>query len=283
MTADRSGALSPRVRFWRRVERYSRAIGHRARLLQEADRARRDGHRLPARLTYTILRTPYLVDRYLDLTRFIDARRPITLIDVGGNDGSWAERFLSFFPSAHVIAFEPGPFAEEYRARFRGNPRVEMEQAAVGSEAGSATITLAGMLSSFYEYTAGSHMAAELEAMPATRQVTVPVVRLADYVTRLPSSDATVILKIDTQGHEVPALEGAAELLDRVDVALVETTLSHEYQGNPPALAAVVTLLSAHGLLPTFFASVGQLTSPHPLEQDVIFVREAKVDRLRGW
>lgn len=278
-----SRVLPLSTRLWRRVERYALAVAHRARLLQEADRASRDGHRLPHGLVASIRRTPYEVDRYLELARFIDAGQPVFLIDVGGNDGAWAERFLSFFPETQVLAFEPGPFAEEYRARFQANPKVTVVQAAVGDEHGTAEISIAGMLSSFHAYTPDSHMAAELNTMPPVRQMTVPVVRLDDYFDRVTAVRGVVVLKIDTQGHEMPALRGAGRLLERVDIVSVEITLAPEYHDVPPSIGPVVSLMLEWGLLPARFLQIGQISGPYAVEQDAVFTRASRLGRLYGW
>jgi len=138
------------------------------------------------------------------------------VIDAGANIGTYTLLAASRVgPSGRVIAFEPAPVA---LARLRENVahnrlgQVEAHGAAVGIRPGRATMQ------------SSSDVSNSLVAVPGVTGATtvVEVVRLDDVV-----GDARpALLKLDVEGYELQALQGAATLLtaDPPPVLLVELT-----------------------------------------------------------
>ena len=89
-----------------------------------------------------------------------------------------------------------------------------------------------------------------------------------------------VLLKIDTQGHEVAVLEGAGDILNCVDVALVETSFAVEYEGLDPSFPMVVELLRRHDLYPIMFQEFGRGISNYAFERDVVFAKRDLLNNI---
>lgn len=137
--------------------------------------------------------------------------RPVVL-DVGANEGDYANLVLDTIPDAEVHAFEPHPSTvQRLHARLGG--RATVVDSAVGEAVGSLEL---------YDYDDGdgsSHASPYAEVfssihgeVAAPRRV--PVVTLDAYLEEQGWPDVA-LLKIDTEGHELRVLEGATAALSR--------------------------------------------------------------------
>lgn len=136
--------------------------------------------------------------------------RPKTIIDVGVADGT-LELYLPF-PGAKILFVEP---IEEFRtaidrllARFDG----ECHYVAAGAESGTANFAIFNELADL--------QGARFDAGGAGREV--PVRRLDEIAQ---DWEGPMLLKIDVEGFELEVMKGATGILDRVEVAILETRL----------------------------------------------------------
>jgi FkbM family methyltransferase len=143
----------------------------------------------------------------------------LTVVDVGANGGEWTASVRRHFPDAHFHLFEPsGECMRGLKTRFGQDPRVTLNQVALGRAAGAATL---------YADEAGSVMASLTQRklghrgirMDFTEQVRVQTL---DSYARSAGLDTIDILKIDVEGHELDVLAGAAEILERTRVVQFE-------------------------------------------------------------
>lgn len=152
-------------------------------------------------------------ETFVELQYYFRARTATPLvIDCGSNLGMSVLFFKRLYPGARIIAFEPEPSAfrllEENLAanRIQG---VEVHAAALGAEAGEATLYLdTGQ--------PGSPLASTVPGRIPAGTARVPQVRLSDYVR-----EAVDLLKLDVEGAERAVVEelvtsGAAERVRRM-------------------------------------------------------------------
>jgi FkbM family methyltransferase len=145
------------------------------------------------------------------LPRAIKGPRPV-FFDVGANEGQYSKELLEQFPTALVHAFEPHP-GNYSRLRALGLPesRFKSHNIAVGDSSGQLTL---------YDHAGnvGSSHASLYEATitefheHAAAAISVPVETLDD-VAKKEGVEYIDFLKIDTEGHELAVLSGAARLL----------------------------------------------------------------------
>lgn len=136
--------------------------------------------------------------------------QPPVVLDVGANVGSYAVLVMAHLPTADVHAFEPHPrTAAELKRRL--GKLVKVVAAAAGSNVGTLDLF-------DYEDADGSVHASpyrevftEIHKRPPTRHA-VPVVRIDDYV-EVEDLSHVLLLKIDTEGHELEVLKGASNSL----------------------------------------------------------------------
>lgn len=197
------------------------------------------------------------------------------VLDVGANTGGYAQSLRDIGYRGDILSFEPlaEAHAELQRAaavdaRWHVAPRM-----AIGSNNGEIAINVAGnSVSSSVLPMHDSHAAAE----PASRYVDtqqVALSRLDTVVHPLLASRHNILLKIDTQGYEMPVLLGATGLLPQVRGIQLELSVIPLYEGQA-LYREMIDWLAAQGyelwnLVPGFL----DMSSGRLLQFDGIFFR----------
>jgi FkbM family methyltransferase len=131
--------------------------------------------------------------------------------DVGANVGAYALQLSHWTgPTGKVVAFEPNPIAIQAlteHVQFNGFERiVDIEQAAVGSSSGNATMFVSGA-------DGMSRMGAQNSLLDSTETIAVPITTIDDYCARTGLEPDWIL--IDIEGFELAALRGAARTIER--------------------------------------------------------------------
>jgi len=176
----------------------------------------------------------------------------VTFVQVGANDGVQEDpcfAWIGRYPWRGVLV-EPQPdLAERLRALHAGNPRIRVEQAAIGAAAG--TLTLHYLRPGAESWTSGI-ASLRKEALLGHRH------KIADFDARLASVEVRVLpLERLLAEHGIAALdflqidaEGLdAEILRGLDLARLRPAVIAFEHANlaPPELAACRAQLAAHG------------------------------------
>ncbi|SFR99036.1 FkbM family methyltransferase [Sphingomonas jatrophae] len=196
-------------------------------------------------------------DVLVDLSRLV---KPAMIFDVGANIGQSSQKFARRFPSAAIHCFEPSA-ASAQRIRERKLRGVEVHALALGSEAGTATLTLGADPATFRIADGGDEAVAvdTIDAFCATRSI-----QRIDFV------------KIDTEGHDLEVLKGAAGMLaaHRIAAVQVEAGMNPENKLHVP-FEALKAYLEGHGYrLFGFYdqASEWPTRQPHLRRANPLFV-----------
>jgi FkbM family methyltransferase len=155
-----------------------------------------------------------------------------TVIDVGVAAGTPA--LYAGVPHAKFHLVEPVPGAlDQLRPRVR-HLNAEFHPVAAGAEDSTVTFFV-------HDDVSGSSLYRQAEGPVLDgREVTVPMRRLD---TLLPAVlDRPVLMKIDTQGHEMGVIEGAAGLLRQIDVVILETSMVAFREGIPEFADVVIAM-----------------------------------------
>lgn len=169
-----------------------------------------------------------------------------TVIDVGANTGQYGTDLRQAGFQGDIVSFEP--LSDAYAELLRTSRRDEnwhCRQLAISDRPGSGKIYIAGnSASSSLLVMAGAHNEAAPEAAVVGAEE-VTLCRL-DAVDEIRSMAHPLMLKLDVQGHELAALDGAAGILDRV--ALVEAELSIcELYAGAPLMLEVLSAMAGRG------------------------------------
>jgi FkbM family methyltransferase len=126
-------------------------------------------------------------------------------IDIGANVGSVLSEIVRVSPHVRHLAYEPIPIlAADLRRRF---PTVEVREQAASNEARESSFTHVVSHSGY-----SGLRARETPELARTETLTVRTTRLDDT---LPEGFVPALIKIDVEGAEVVALQGAAQTLER--------------------------------------------------------------------
>jgi FkbM family methyltransferase len=159
------------------------------------------------------------------------------LFDAGANAGNWSRWAASVAPAATIHAFEPHPTAHaELERATRNLPQVHRHRLALGAEPGTATLYAAGEitpLASLHNRELGAY---GLETAPVA-QVDVGTV---DAFCAEHGIERLGFLKGDVEGNECDLVRGAAGMLERRAIDVVQFEYGGTYVDAGRRLSEVV-------------------------------------------
>ena len=160
---------------------------------------------------------------------------PIRVIDAGAQHGQTTEQYLRVFPGCKVIALEPESSNHTIAAAALApfGDRVELIRAGLSHIEGTADLKVTSH--------SGAHSLLEVGDMryydepvailPSERIETITV----DFLCRSRNIDRLDILKMDIQGGELMALQGAEQMLSRgaIGAVVLEVLFQPLYRNQP--------------------------------------------------
>lgn len=159
---------------------------------------------------------------FSDLRFLLQAIPVHTVFDVGANIGYITDAFLHAFPKANIYCFEPTPTTFEVLQKRLGNsPYTKLYNQAVSDESGRLTFYLnrnSGTCSLLEPETYNKLTWARKSLNP----IEVSVISLDEFCSREKISEID-LLKLDIEGSELKALQGAQDMLERSKIALIYT------------------------------------------------------------
>jgi FkbM family methyltransferase len=157
-----------------------------------------------------------------------------TVIDVGANDGGYGSLLRQGGYQGTIVSFEPLSAAHAGLLQATaGDPLWHVApRLALGECAGQARINIAGnSASSSLLPMKGLHA----DAAPTSRYVgteAVAVMALDEFTHPALEQARNVLLKIDTQGYEMPVLHGARRWMQRLAGVQLELSVAPLYEGQ---------------------------------------------------
>lgn len=187
------------------------------------------------------------------------------IVDGGAAEGDWTRDIKTIYPGASVLCVEPRQDAQSALEKLCLElPGVSVAQALLGPN-DCETV--------FYESGHRSSVLKELDSRQTATQVRVRQACLDNLVEERGFGQPDFI-KLDLQGAELSALEGAAKCLKFAQALQLEVSLL-PYSEHMPLLADVLAFMKARG-----FVSYDILALAHrPLDGamiqcDILFLRE---------
>jgi len=190
--------------------------------------------------------------------------RPKTVIDVGVGHGTFS--LYNAYPKAHFILIEPLIDCRESIEKIAHQYDSEVHYVAVSDREGEMTFhvdTGNVQRSSFQQRSALTASGNPME------QRVVPVTTLDAIYAASHRTEAPILLKMDTEGHELYALRGATNLLQAVDTVIVEVSIARRFEDSYAfedliafmkeagfGVFSLLTLVHPHGELQPRFADV---------------------------
>lgn len=155
------------------------------------------------------------------VAKLLGSCNPKLCIDVGGNKGDYTAALLSKFPNTRVVVFEPSSLNfGALKKRFTGLHNVSLEMAAISSEDQHSTF--------LYSDSNGSGLASltkrRLDHFGITFDFSevVRTVTFEKYWEENLDKQIIDLVKLDIEGHELPALQGFGDAIRRVHLIQFE-------------------------------------------------------------
>jgi FkbM family methyltransferase len=194
------------------------------------------------------------------------------VIDGGANEGQYAASLRAHGWTGRVVSIEPIPEVYARLARrAAGDPAwTVLPPMALGAEEGQAVLEVSAE-SDMSSLRPQSELLQRISPSSAvTARIAVPVRRL----DRLDLPQGPLFLKLDLQGGEAAALDGAAGLLSRVVGIQLEMALVRLYEGEPLWRGTIARLeelgFGLHLLIPGYY----ERKLGRQLQADGVFYRE---------
>ncbi len=195
------------------------------------------------------------------------------VIDGGFHVGKYTQNLREYFPDATVVGFEPDPATYRKAVQVNDLRGLTLINAALGAEETTAEF-FRGSFSATNSLLPRPHSSAPPfypEAATLEGGLDVSVRRVDDVIRnqRLPRVD---LLKLDLQGGELAALQGARKTLETGQVGVIqcEVVFVRKYQ-NQPMFWEICNFLSLFGYELHSFAEV----KVGPYDKDSSAVRQA--------
>jgi FkbM family methyltransferase len=210
--------------------------------------------------------------------RLMEANAIDTVVDIGANEGQYAERLREMGYRGSIHSYEPLPevFAR-LSARSRADSKWHVFEAAVGETAASVTLNVAANTESSSILTIAQR---HLDAAPEAKTVSTVTVRATtlDDILR-PLSAHRTMLKIDTQGYEDRVLAGGAAGLHKVQMLEIELSLCEVYSEQVLFRDMDARIVAAGFRLASLAEAFTDFRTGELLQVDAIYVRRDAAGR----
>jgi FkbM family methyltransferase len=142
--------------------------------------------------------------------------RPSKIIDAGAFRGDWSKAALEVFPEARVLLIEPQSTCQARLQNLAAaDHRLSLHQTLLGRMPGEARFLVEG---------SNSRIITEEGAPSADAKVEICPISKLEEVAREAGFDDAQFIKLDLQGHELEALDGAGKLFGACELFLVEVS-----------------------------------------------------------
>jgi FkbM family methyltransferase len=197
-----------------------------------------------------------------------------TVIDVGANDGQFAEMIHSHFPQSQIICFEPLETCESKLlpiiSRF---PKYKLFKAAAGNEEGQVSFFESEFSPCSSLLPGSDNLGETYKEATNVKRLSVPIVKIDNAVAE-EKLQGEILIKFDVQGYEIPAIYGAIETLKQASVIVIETCFFRKLYQDQPLFRDIFLLLDSLGFY--FAGNAEQHIRPSDnriVEADAIFER----------
>lgn len=199
-----------------------------------------------------------------------------TVFDVGANVGQFGREIRAAGYKGELHSFEP--VAETFKAlseASQGDAHWHTHQFALGASPGTGSIhvTTASDLSSF---NAPNNFGKDrFKGFQSTTQEEVEIGTVDQFIASNNLSVRKILLKMDTQGHDLEVLKGATQSLTSIPVIQSEIAFQPLYEGMPTYMESFSSLEN-HGYGVAALNPVTKSEDLSVIEMDCLFIRKSR-------
>ncbi len=175
-----------------------------------------------------------LDDWYETTKRLLGNNRISGILDAGASNGRIALKLLDAFPDATAYAFEPNPrYRDELEALARENTRFSPHFNGLANHSDSTPLFVTENIGSSSLYQPSERFReSHPDASQVTETVQIDIVRLDEWLDTI-GTPPIEVMKLDIQGGELAALQGAEKTLQRSTLLVyTEVLFNAMYDGG---------------------------------------------------
>lgn len=209
------------------------------------------------------------------LIRILDKSEVKLIIDAGASIGDTSKKFAHYFPGAVIHSFEPyKKFYEQLKTNCKQNKNIHSFNKALSNFNGQSLLSINrsegtnSLLKSSSDYSHPYHSITRKHGEEFVLTTTLDEIYPEEYID---------ILKLDLQGSEYSAIQGAENLLNsgRVKSIVCEVMFQDQYD-NQPTWTSLVSLITKSGFclfnMYEVHNHLGQI-----LQADLLFVQSEMI------
>jgi FkbM family methyltransferase len=199
---------------------------------------------------------------------------PVTVLDIGANNGQFSLMARLIWPQSQIIACEPlqGP-ARKFRKVFAGDSLVEFHQVAIGQAEEACEMHVSRRQDSSSLLPISQRQVAFSPGTDETGRQSVRVTPLGTLLSETPIR-RPCLMKIDVQGYELAVLEGSKGILEKIDYIYCELSFRELYTGQHLS-DDVISWLHGRGFRVLAVNQVSFDSQKLPVQADFLFGQEA--------
>lgn len=173
-----------------------------------------------------------------NVIEYADINKESILLDIGANKGVWSENAVALIMShgipGHVHGFEPASFSFSYLLeKFKVNELVSMHKVAMSNLSGEAELFVVGELS-------GTNSLLRNDGATIEKVRTMSV----DDFLHTEKIEHLLLVKSDTEGHDLNVLMGASEALRKGLIDVWQFEYNHRWIGGRAYLKDVFDFIA---------------------------------------
>ncbi len=186
---------------------------------------------------YKFKKTKWLYEKNINLIKSINKNNISSIIDVGANNGQFAEEVFKNGFNGNILSFEPLKLEHSYlldkQIKMKRNNWEIAQRCGVGSSKKKLKINISGMRqSSSILDISEIHTNLYPDSVNVNKEE-IDILPLDNFYNKIINMKKNILLKIDTQGYELEILKGAKKSLEYIDAIYAEVSLVELYKNQP--------------------------------------------------
>jgi FkbM family methyltransferase len=170
----------------------------------------------------------YKKDPYMDQKNILAETEQGIIFDIGAHCGETTEVYAKYFSGSMIYSFEPFPDSySKLKVRFSNNPMVKFLQMAISNRTGVVDFysNADSATNSLLPVTGEAKKWSDRPDAILLKDIIKVKVSSIDELCKKEGIDHLMILKMDMQGGELRALEGAEKMLTNRAISLIYSEL----------------------------------------------------------
>ena len=226
---------------------------------------------------YKLKKSKWLYEKNLNLNKSLSNNNINSIIDVGANNGQFAEEVFKNGFKGYVLSFEP--LEIEYSNLLDKKLKMKKydweiaERCGLGASEKKLDINISGMRqSSSILDISEIHTNLYPESINIGKEK-IDIFPLDKFYNKIINMKKNILLKIDTQGYELEILKGAIKTLGYVDAIYVEVSLVKLYK-NQPLFDEILDFTKKFGFsVWSVDRAVGNKSTGQTYQLDILFTK----------